>query len=131
MTECKKLAFADREAYTADPDFVDVPIEGMLNKDYAAERARLIDLEQGLSEAEACEGDAWAYMDRAPDRAKKYRRNGKIHHPNGRSVPHDAFAATGAAGSDTTHFCVVDRWGNAVGELQSIQTGYGSCLIAR
>ena len=129
MTECKKLAFTDREAYMADPDFVDVPVEGMLNKDYAAERATLIDFEQSLSE-EAREGDPWAFMDRAPDSARKYRRNGMIHHPNGRSVAHDAMAAAGAAGSDTTHFCVVDRWGNAVGELQSIQMGYGSGLIA-
>lgn len=130
MTECKKLAFADREAYMADPDFVDVPVEGMLNKDYAAERARSIDFEQSLNDEEAREGDPWAYMDREPDRGKKFRRDGTIHHPNGRSVKHDAFAATGAAGSDTTHFCVVDRWGNAVGELQSIQMGYGSGLIA-
>ncbi len=130
MTECKKLAFADREAYMADPDFVDVPVEGMLNKNYAAERANLIDFEQSLSEDEAREGDPWAYMHRQPDRQKKYRRDGMIHHPNGRSVTHDAFAAPGAAGSDTTHFCVVDRWGNAVGELQSIQMGYGSGLIA-
>ena len=130
MTECKKLAFTDREAYMADPDFVDVPVEGMLNKDYAAERAALIDFEQSLSEEEAREGDPWAFMDRAPDSARKYRRNGMIHHPNGRSVAHDAMAAAGAAGSDTTHFCVVDRWGNAVGELQSIQMGYGSGLIA-
>ena len=130
MTECKKLAFTDREAYMADPDFVDVPVEGMLNKDYAAERAALIDFEQSLSEEEAREGDPWTFMDRAPDSARKYRRNGMIHHPNGRSVAHDAMAAAGAAGSDTTHFCVVDRWGNAVGELQSIQMGYGSGLIA-
>ena len=130
MTECKKLAFADREAYMADPDFVDVPIDGMLDKDYAAERARLIDFEHALSEDEAREGDPWAYMDRAPDGAKKYRRDGMIHSPNGAAVHHDAFATPGAAGSDTTHFCVVDRWGNAVGELQSIQMGYGSGLIA-
>ena len=131
MTECKKLAFTDREAYMADPDFVDVPVEGMLNKDYAAERATLIDFEQSWSEEEAREGDPWAFMDRAPDSARKYRRNGMIHHPNGRSVAHDAMAAAGAAGSDTTHFCVVDRWGNAVGELQSIQMGYGSWLNCR
>ncbi len=130
MTECKKLAFVDREAYTADPDFVDVPIEGMLNKEYAAARAELIDLESGLSDLDIREGDPWAYMDRGPDRSKKYRRNGMIHHPNGSSVHTDAMSGAGAAGSDTTHFCVVDRWGNAVGELQSIQTGYGSCLIA-
>lgn len=130
MTECKKLAFADREAYMADPDFVDVPVEGMLNKEYSAERAKLIDFEHALTDDEAREGDPWAYMDRSPDVAKKYRRDGMIHYPNGSSVAHDAFAARGAAGSDTTHFCVVDRWGNAVGELQSIQMGYGSGLIA-
>ena len=47
MVEAKKLAFADREAYMADPDWVDVPISGMLSKQYAAERARLIDPERG------------------------------------------------------------------------------------
>lgn len=130
MTECKKLAFADREAYTADPDFVDVPIEGMLDKEYAAERAAIIELDRALTDDEISEGDPWAYMDRSPDRSKKYRRDGAIHHPDGSKATHDAMQFAGAAGSDTTHFCVVDRWGNAVGELQSIQTGYGSCLIA-
>ena len=43
MVEAKKLAFADREAYMADPDWVDVPVDGLLSKQYAAERARLID----------------------------------------------------------------------------------------
>ena len=130
MTECKKLAFADREAYMADPDFVDVPIEGLLDKKYASDRAELIDLERALSEDEAREGDPWSFMNRSPDHRKKYRRDGMIHYPSGRSVSHSAFATTGAAGADTTHFCVVDRWGNAVGELQSIQMSYGSGLIA-
>ena len=40
MVEAKKLAFADREKYMADPEWVDVPIEGMLSKSYAAEQAR-------------------------------------------------------------------------------------------
>ena len=33
MVEAKKLAFADRETYVADPDFLDIPMEGMLSQD--------------------------------------------------------------------------------------------------
>ncbi|GIT17468.1 MAG: hypothetical protein CM1200mP39_02740 [Dehalococcoidia bacterium] len=40
MVEAKKLAFADREAYLADPRYVDVPIEGMLDLAYLSERAQ-------------------------------------------------------------------------------------------
>ena len=112
MVEAKKLAFADREAYLADPEYVDVPIEGLLNADYLAERAELIDLERAAENV--VEGDPWAFMDRSPDASKKHRKGGRLH----------------GAGHDTTHFCVVDRWGNSVGELQSIQTGFGSCEIA-
>ena len=112
MVEAKKLAFADREAYLADPNFIDVPIEGLLNPDYLAERAGLIDPEQAAESV--AEGDPWAFMDRSPDNSKKHRIGGRLHN----------------AGSDTTHFCVVDRWGNSVGELQSIQMAYGSCVIA-
>ena len=130
MAECKKLAFADREAYMADPDFVDVPIEGMLDKEYAAFRSELIDLERATPEDFCEEGDPWEFMDRQPDRSRKYRRDGALHHPGRASTRQPAYAMAGAAGSDTTHYCIVDRWGNAVGALQSIQTGYGSCLIA-
>ena len=47
MVEAKRLAFADREAYMADPDWIKVPLEGMLSKAYAADRARLIHADQG------------------------------------------------------------------------------------
>ena len=45
LAEAMKLAFADREWYYADPDFVGVPGQGLLSKQYAAERRKLIDLE--------------------------------------------------------------------------------------
>lgn len=44
MIEAKKLAYADMHRYVADQRFSKVPVEGMLSKDYAAQRARLIDM---------------------------------------------------------------------------------------
>jgi gamma-glutamyltranspeptidase / glutathione hydrolase len=41
VTECAKLAFADREAWYGDPDFTDVPVEALLSAEYAAARRRL------------------------------------------------------------------------------------------
>ena len=117
MVEAKKLAFADREVYLADPEFVDVPIEGLLSHEYNADRANLINPDVCTDGVK--EGDPWAYMDRPPDESKRYQRPGMT--PVGAGIPTE---------SDTTHFCVVDRWGNAVGELQSVQTGFGSGVIA-
>ncbi len=91
MVEAKKLAFADREKYMADPNWVDVPIEGLLSKSYAAEQAKRIDLEKAAFDIPA--GGAEAHQ-------------------------------------DTTCFCTADRAGNLVCMLQSIQSGFGSGLIA-
>ncbi len=44
MIEAKKLAYADMRRYVADPKFSQVPVAGMLSKDYAAQRAKLIDM---------------------------------------------------------------------------------------
>ncbi|MEM7412297.1 MAG: gamma-glutamyltransferase [Myxococcota bacterium] len=43
ITEAMKLAFADRAAFLGDPDFVDVPTERLISKDYAAGLRRLVD----------------------------------------------------------------------------------------
>jgi gamma-glutamyltranspeptidase/glutathione hydrolase len=44
MIEAKKLAYADMQRYVADPKFSRVPVAGMLSKEYAAQRAKLIDM---------------------------------------------------------------------------------------
>jgi gamma-glutamyltranspeptidase/glutathione hydrolase len=49
FTEAKKLAFADRARYYADPDFAKVPVKELLDKDYAKRRATLIDLRKAAT----------------------------------------------------------------------------------
>jgi gamma-glutamyltranspeptidase / glutathione hydrolase len=44
MIEAKKLAYADMYRYVADPKFSKVPVAGMLSKEYAAQRAKLIEM---------------------------------------------------------------------------------------
>jgi len=46
MIEAKKLAYADMYRYVADQKFSKVPVAGMLSKEYAAQRAKLIDMEK-------------------------------------------------------------------------------------
>lgn len=56
MTEAKKLAFEDRARFYADPDFYNVPLDGLLSKDYATERRKLISMDSVLTEVD--HGDA-------------------------------------------------------------------------
>ena len=48
MIEATKLAGADRRAMGGDPDFVDMPVEGLLSKEYAAARRALIDMNRAM-----------------------------------------------------------------------------------
>ena len=45
MVEAKKIAWADRAKFYADPTFSKIPLAGLLSKAYAAERRKLIDPE--------------------------------------------------------------------------------------
>src|SRR5690606_30232764 len=50
--EAKKLAFADRAASYADPDFHRIPVERLVSKEYARERGRLISMDRAMPAAE-------------------------------------------------------------------------------
>ena len=54
MLEATKLAFADREVYYGDPNFATVPIDGLISKEYATERAGQIDPRTRLPRASCC-----------------------------------------------------------------------------
>jgi gamma-glutamyltranspeptidase/glutathione hydrolase len=66
-TEAMKLACADREGFFGDPDQVDVPIRGLLDKAYAEERARLIRADRAWPEL-PLPGDPWRYEGRTGPR---------------------------------------------------------------
>jgi gamma-glutamyltranspeptidase/glutathione hydrolase len=101
--EAIKLAFADRE-YLADEQFVRIPWETLLSKDYAARRRQLI----------------------APDRASFEFRPGEL--PAFAHPPDVDFAGPEGDGGDTSYLCVVDQQRNVVSFTPSLHTGYGTCV---
>lgn len=60
LIEAKKLAFADRDAYLGDPEHASIPMDWLLSKEYAAERAALVDMRRAATEPEAGKAASWA-----------------------------------------------------------------------
>ena len=60
IAEAFKLAFADREAYYGDPEFSTIPIDGLISKDYGAERAAHIETNRACPELPPA-GNPWPY----------------------------------------------------------------------
>ncbi len=131
FVEAWKLAFADREAWYGDPDFVDVPIAALLSRDYAAARRALI------GETASAELRPGSPAGRAP----RLPQSGGHALPAvaGVGEPGAERAARGLVDADTVHVSVVDRFGNMIscmpsgGWLQSspIIPELGFCLGTR
>jgi gamma-glutamyltranspeptidase/glutathione hydrolase len=122
--ECAKLAFADREAWYGDPEFVDVPLETLLSRGYADERrARVGD----DSSAELRPGSPDGREPRLPEPVEGARVAPGIGEPT-RSW--QAGAPNAPARGDTVHVDVVDRWGNIVSATPSGGWLHGAPVIA-
>ena len=114
LIETLKLAFADRHAYFGDPDFVQVPMAGLLHERYAAERRRALDPQRAAPDMPA-PGNPWPY------------------HPEARAA-NGPFPALDPARSqpqlasqwesDTSYLCVVDEEGNAFSATPSDPIGW-------
>ncbi len=90
MAEAVRLMFADREKYMADADFIKVPLNGLVNKNYAKTIAEKIDIKSTLKSVEP--GDPWKY--------------------EGAKVSY--FGGQTGLGASTSHFSVADAQGNIV-----------------
>jgi gamma-glutamyltranspeptidase/glutathione hydrolase len=112
VVECAKLAYADREAYYGDPDFVRVPLGALLSDEYNAERRMLVAHDASL---ELRPGTVPGYTP-VVDRDGAVRQNLLTRAP-GAGEP--TVARLGVIGADTCHLDVIDRDGNMVSATPS------------
>jgi len=115
MIEAKKIAWADRAKFYADPEFAKIPLPGLLSKEYATERRKLIDPNHAARGVEAGAPPA----------------NAPISQP--RRPPLQDPAATPkrspADDGDTIYMCTADNEGNMVSLIQSNYRGMGSGIV--
>jgi gamma-glutamyltranspeptidase/glutathione hydrolase len=105
FSEAGRLAYADRDMYVADPDFVAVPA-GLTDRGYLRERSRLIRLDSSLGYAVPGEPPPVAAADNA-----RFGRGQALELPS------------------TSHISIVDRYGNAVAMTTTIEDAFGSKLL--
>lgn len=105
ITEASRLAFADRDLYVGDDDFVEVPVDGLLDRDYLAARAALIDQSASMGPSPLSAGNV-------QDRATELAPDRSVSRPG------------------TSHFSIVDADGNVVSMTTSVEGPFGSHLMA-
>ncbi|MEM9344581.1 MAG: gamma-glutamyltransferase [Pseudomonadota bacterium] len=101
--DASRLAFADRGRYMADSDYVPVPVEGLVDPDYLAERAALMNGDAALPEV--------APGEPAYDHALLWGDDQSLELPS------------------TSHISIVDGAGNALSMTTTIENGFGSRLM--
>lgn len=107
IAEASRLAFADRNLYLGDPDFVSIPVAGLLDPAYLAERSRQISTVRSMGKASAGRPNIIGQMTpRAAD--------------DGDNRP-----------ISTSHVSVVDADGRAVSMTTTIGTAFGSRIMVR
>jgi gamma-glutamyltranspeptidase/glutathione hydrolase len=106
--EASRYSFADRNAYLADPDFFDVPLEGLLSDSFAAERRDLITKQAATSPV--APGDPYPHQgDTAPSAARASTTDNRV--------------------GTTTHLTVTDRSGNVVSYTFTIESTGGNGIV--
>jgi gamma-glutamyltranspeptidase/glutathione hydrolase len=112
ITECTKLAMADRDVFYGDPNVSDIPLETLLSDDYNVARRGLVGQEASL---ELRPGDLPGAQAR---RAAILERAG-CETPVGPGMGEPTFVDLPEVEGDTVHLDVIDRWGNIVSATPS------------
>lgn len=93
ITEAERRAYADRSFFLGDPDFVEIPVETLISKEYTKDRMNNFSFE-------------------------KPTKSSEVSHGNIQMVESD----------ETTHYSIVDQFGNAVSVTTTLNGAYGSKL---
>ena len=110
--EAMKLAMADREKYLGDQDFIKIPYEGLLSKEYARERRSLIDPQQ-------------ASLELRPGSPEKLVKNASA--SNRRLQP--VLSGNAEHDGDTSYIAVVDKDRNMVSFEPSLHSSFGTGVV--
>ena len=112
QVECAKLAYADRESFYGDPDFVQVPIETLLSDSYNAERRQLISNQASLQLRPGAVAGFGATV------TMRHQQGPRLAVGNlGAGEP--TVGRMGEVIGDTVHFDIIDRAGNMVSSTPS------------
>ena len=109
--EALKLAMADREKYLGDMDFIKIPYEGLLSKEYASERRKLID-------------PAKASLDLRPGSPEKFGHSAELDRP-----VHEVLEGDASHAGDTSYIAVVDKDQNMVSFEPSLHSLFGTGVV--
>ncbi|MBE9139550.1 gamma-glutamyltransferase [Nodosilinea sp. LEGE 07088] len=124
VIEAERLAFADRNAYLGDPEYVDVPLAGLQSEEFIATRRALIG-----------GGEAFPEENRAPQAEPEFRAT------PGNPIPYQSDPSPslttfqpvaqpkGPEGTSTTHLVTCDRSGNVVSYTFTIESIGGSGIV--
>ena len=134
IVECAKLAFADRETYYGDPNFVDVPMETLLSDSYNTARRALVG-ETADRNFRAGAIDGYGQQPLLVDKGATL--DGRS--PEAHEYDNMFIAQMGQARGDTCHLDVIDKWGNMVAATPSggwlssspVIPEFGFCLSTR
>lgn len=103
LGDAGRLAFADRNAYVADPGFVSVPVRGLIDPGYLTARAQIMDRDRAIR-APRAGNPPWRETRHAPQRQD-----------------HEA---------GTSHVSIVDADGNAVSMTMTVEALFGARIMA-
>ena len=102
LAESERLAYADRDRYLADPSYVSVPVRGLMDPDYLAQRSRLISDTATMATVTAgTPPQATARFAPAPQQEEH----------------------------GTSHFVVIDAKGNAASYTSTVESAFGSGVV--